>query len=345
MDRALAGGPYQARDNASFLVQMIEITSHHIQGCAEYRRICQGWERCDSVESLPFLHVGLFKRLLLRTQGQKIEHGRMLHSSSTSGSGASQIVLDKTSSALQQASVRTIFRDFLGDVNAPLVLLDCVESLRQSGISARIAAGLSLQSFSTSTHFILKSGTDDVLWPLVDAVLGSVDDLLVYGFTWVLWKAWAQAAIPEHTRSSLVTKRIHFVHSGGWKKLESERITRDEFDSQLLRNAGPGSRVIDFYGLVEQVGIVYPHCPYGFLHVPVWAEILVRDPLTHEVLADSAGQLQLMNTLAWGAPYHNVLTEDLAKIIPGECPCGRLGKRFVILGRMPKVELRGCANV
>jgi hypothetical protein len=52
-----------------------------------------------------------------------------------------------------------------------------------------------------------------------------------------------------------------------------------------------------------------------------------------------------MNLLAWGAPYHNVLTEDLGKLVPGECDCGRKGKRFEFVGRVPKAEMRGCANV
>jgi hypothetical protein len=72
---------------------------------------------------------------------------------------------------------------------------------------------------------------------------------------------------------------------------------------------------------------------------------LVRDSWTLESLVGEPGQLQLMNTLARGAPYHNVLTEDLGRIVPGNCPCGRSGTRFELLGRVPKAEVRGCANV
>jgi len=55
--------------------------------------------------------------------------------------------------------------------------------------------------------------------------------------------------------------------------------------------------------------------------------------------------LQLMNTLAFGAPYHNVLTEDLGRVIEGPCQCGRSGQRFELSGRIPRTEVRGCANV
>ena len=103
--------------------------------------------------------------------------------------------------------------------------------------------------------------------------------------------------------------------------------------------------MVDYYGLVEQVGIVYPLCSAGFRHAPAWADVLVRDSWTLTPLADGPGQLQLLNLLARGAPYHSVLTEDLGRLVPGDCPCGRATRRFDLIGRVPQAEVRGCANV
>ena len=103
--------------------------------------------------------------------------------------------------------------------------------------------------------------------------------------------------------------------------------------------------MVDFYGLAEQAGVIYPLCSHGFRHVPVWANVIVREPGSLEPLLGTVGQLQLQNTLALGAPYHSVLTEDLGRLATGQCPCGRGGKRFELLGRIPKAEVRGCANV
>lgn len=151
--------------------------------------------------------------------------------------------------------------------------------------------------------------------------------------------------MPDTVRARLRGKRIHFVHSGGWKKMEAMRVDRAEFDGALTRDLDPASRVIDYYGLVEQVGVIYPLCEYGVRHVPVWAEVLVRDPYSLCSVEGQPGQIQLMNVLAHGAPYHSVLSEDMGRIVPGACKCGRSGKRFELLGRMPHAELRGCANV
>jgi hypothetical protein len=161
----------------------------------------------------------------------------------------------------------------------------------------------------------------------------------------MLWAGWGGVAMPTAAREALAATRVDFVHSGGWKKLESLRVGREEFDSALLAGVGPGSSVLDFYGLVEQVGIIYPLCRAGFRHVPQWAAAIVRDPWTLGPLTGEAGLLQLLNVLAYGAPYHSVLTEDLGRIVAGDCPCGRGGQRFEFLGRVPQAEVRGCANV
>lgn len=79
--------------------------------------------------------------------------------------------------------------------------------------------------------------------------------------------------------------------------------------------------------------------------MPRWAHVIVRDTWSLEPLAGDPGQLQLLNVLAWGAPAHSVLTEDMGRLLPGPCACGRQGPRFELLGRLPQAELRGCANV
>ncbi|MBS2023551.1 MAG: acyl-protein synthetase, partial [Deltaproteobacteria bacterium] len=127
--------------------------------------------------------------------------------------------------------------------------------------------------------------------------------------------------------------------------LEALAISRAQLEDRLLSRVALGSKVIDYYGLVEQVGVIYPLCEHGFRHVPVWADVLVRDAHTLAPVTDAGGLLQLMNPLARGAPYHSVLTEDLGRIVSGPCACGRSGKRFELLGRIPKAEVRGCASV
>jgi len=339
--------PYGPRSEADFLAEMNVLTRSHLDGCPEYARIWSGFQQAEHVAELPFLHVGLFKHITFKTHTEGIRHERTLKSSATTSGVSSLITLDQTSSQLQSASTLAILENFVGDAVRPLLILDSSRSLIARGeISARIAAAMSLRPLASEMYFLLQDADDQtsIKWDLIAEQLSQHDDLLVYGFTWILWLAWAAAEMPAEVRKLLQGKRIHFVHSGGWKKLEDIQVGQKTFDSKVLEGLHPESRVIDFYGLVEQVGIIYPLCEQGYRHPPTWADVLVRDPWTLEPLSGKPGQLQLMNTLAHGAPYHNVYTEDLGRIVPGDCPCGRSGKRFELLGRVPKAEVRGCSN-
>lgn len=348
MTDLLSRPPYERRDEPALLRELNTLTRHHLAGCEAYRRIWPSWTDAASFEDLPWLHVGLFKHITFRTLYSGVRHERILKSSATTSGSPSQIVLDQESSEQQSRSTFAILRDFIGPDLRPLLILDSAKSLRVRGeVSARVAAALSLKPFAAEICFLLDDASDVSIqrWDALLDALDRYDDLLVYGFTWILWLAWACAVFPDSVRDKLRGKRIMFVHSGGWKKLEAMKVDRAAFDQALLDNLHPESKVVDYYGLVEQIGVVYPLCEFGLRHIPLWAAVIVRDSYTLKPLSSETGQLQLINSLPLGAPYHSVLTEDLGRIEPGPCPCGRSGPGFVLQGRVPNAELRGCANV
>ena len=85
MSEMLQEHPFAARDDALFLTEMNAITRWHLEACPEYRRIWSTWSEAESVAQLPFLHVGVFKHILFRTNQSEVEHERTLLSSSTTG--------------------------------------------------------------------------------------------------------------------------------------------------------------------------------------------------------------------------------------------------------------------
>jgi len=99
--------------------------------------------------------------------------------------------------------------------------------------------------------------------------------------------------------------------------------------------------------MVENVGVVYPDCERGNKHVPAFAEVVVRNPLTLEPVAvGQQGLVQVCSVLPTSFPGFLVLTDDMAEIIDyDECPCGRRGTSFRFAGRVPKAEVRGCGNL
>lgn len=347
MSKLLNLAPYGPRNDALFLQEMNELSFHHLKGSLLYKKVWPSWEGSETIDDLPYLHVGLFKYLDLKTVTDSVKHERTLYSSSTSGI-SSKIVLDTESSELQSLSSSKILGDFLRENKRPLCILDSVKSLRSRGsISARVAAAMSLKFLASQIYFLLGDANDPSSLDenkLIE-VLEQNDEIMVYGFSWIVWLAWGQQHFSQNLTSALKGKKIYFIHSGGWKKLEDSKVSRDQFDEILLGGLSNESKVIDYYGLVEQIGIIYPLCEYGYRHVPVWADVIVRDSHTLKSVVNTPGQLQLLNTLAKGSPYHSVLTEDLGKIVTGACACGRSGKRFDLIGRIPNAEVRGCSNV
>ena len=92
---------------------------------------------------------------------------------------------------------------------------------------------------------------------------------------------------------------------------------------QLARVFGCSpDRIVDFYGMVESVGVIYPDCSEGNKHGPVFGDVIVRNPLTLEpVAAGEYGIVQVCSVLPTSFPGHLLLTEDRAQVIAYDgCP-------------------------
>ena len=87
-------------------------------------------------------------------------------------------------------------------------------------------------------------------------------------------------------------------------------------------------------------------CEQGYLHASIFSEILIRRTEDFTVAdAGEAGIIQVLSILPESYPGHSLLTEDEGMIIgEDDCKCGRLGKYFIVTGRMKSAELRGCSD-
>jgi hypothetical protein len=334
--------------------QLNDLLEHHRSRCPAYARLVADWERHSipgrpDIERYPFIPVTVFKEYDLRSTDQG---GMSVRSSSTTGTSASRIFVDKPTKKRQSLSASRILADFIGTTARPYVVFDLERSVRGlDSMSARGAAILSLSHLASEFFFVMKEmpGGEMVLdHSALDRALAAVGDrpFMAYGFTYILFQVHQQLAStrdlpPAHPDSVL-------LHSGGWKRMTSIAVDKTEFNRTIsgIWQLSP-ARVIDFYGAVEQVGMPYPDCSEGLKHVPYWAEVIVRsaDSL-RPAPAGEAGLIQLVNCLPLSCPNHSVLTEDLGEIVLEDgCRCGRRGKAFVFRGRAPRAELRGCSDV
>lgn len=130
---------------------------------------------------------------------------------------------------------------------------------------------------------------------------------------------------------------------GGWKNHKGTPMKHADFAKAMNENMGIAvDSIRDIFGMAEH-GIPYCSCSAGNYHVPVYARLLIRDPLSLEVLSD--GQEGLMNLITpynMAQPNLSVLATDLA-VLKENCPCGMPGKYISSIRRGGISKNRGCA--
>ena len=325
------------------------LTEHHVTHCEPYARIMGSlWPdaaNAPGLETVPWLPVRLFKLLELRSVPTE-EVSRTLVSSGTTGQAVSRIYLDADTARAQTRALARIFAQFAGNKRMPMLVVDDDSFLRdRSRFNARAAGILGFSNFGRDHLYLL----DERLQPDWDGLANWLDahpgqPVLLFGFTFIVWQSLVAAARRDG-RSFQLPPGSLLVHGGGWKKMEDQKIGNLEFKAALRESFGL-ERVHNYYGMVEQVGSVFFECEYGHLHAPAYADIVVRDPVDLSPAPTGVpGLVQELSLLPRSYPGHSLLTEDLG-VIHGEddCPCGRLGKHFSVLGRIRNVEVRGCSD-
>jgi len=324
------------------------LTQWHQQQCEPYRNILAGiFKRNvgETLEDLPFVPVSLFKSLDL-VSVNKTDIVKTLTSSGTTGQAVSKIYLDRETSIRQTRVLAAIMAAFLGQQRLPMVIVDSADLLKdRTRFNARAAGILGFSIFGRNHHYCLDDKLQLKLEDLQDYLNDYQDHpILLFGFTYVVWQGLYEGAL-QAGRKLNFGKNSTLIHGGGWKRLVDQEVSNEIFKQSLNDQLGI-ERVFNYYGMVEQVGSIFMECEHGHLHSPVFADIVVRDPITLEpVPFGQTGVVEVLSALPLSYPGHVLLTEDMG-VIHGEddCPCGRLGKYIAISGRLPKVEMRGCSD-
>jgi hypothetical protein len=306
----------------------------------------------EKIEDLPYLPVTAFKQdpPLMLCPGEDIV--RTVSSSSTSGQIPSRVAIDAITARRMTKSVALIAGNFIGNSRRPYLVVDTkTTNMPSSQMGARSAAIRGLQPFSKSITYCLFDRDDNELSIDEETLFGFAranqgEPVLVYGFTYILWLHLIKPLYERGVCLNLAS--AHIMHSGGWKKLIEESVSKEEFNRCAAAVFGcTPQRVIDFYGMAENVGIIYPDCPEGMKHSPCFGEVIIRDPLTLKPVEEGGiGLVQVCSVLPVSFPGHLLLTEDLGQVVQYDaCPCGRRGISFRFFGRVPKTEVRGCGNI
>lgn len=327
--------------------QLRELTEHHRAACPDYRKIVDaifaGHRAISTPADLPFLPVSLFKTRVLRSIPES-EVFKVMLSSGTTGQVPSRIFLDRETARRQTAALSRIMTHVLGGRRLPMILVESggiVKDPRQ--FNARAAGLLGMLTFGRNHFYALNEETNldvDGLREFLKRY--GHEPFLMFGFTFLVWQKFFQMIEPLR----LDLSNGILIHSGGWKKLVDQAVDNIEFRRRFKESTGL-RKIYNFYGMVEQVGSVYLEGDDGLLYAPNFADVIIRDPLTLEILpTGEQGLIQVCSALPLSYPGHSLLTEDLGIVHHVDSPkSGRMGKAFSVIGRIPKAELRGCSDV
>jgi hypothetical protein len=326
------------------------LTVSHRARCEPYARVLSAWRSPgtngrhprEGLASIPYIPAALFKSLELRSIPEDAIF-KVMTSSGTSGQTPSRIYLDVETAQLQARALSRIVTHFLGGSRRPMLVIDDEGVIRDRHHFSARAAGIKGMMTYGRDHFFALDERMQVRRDELKAWLATHagEDLLIFGFTFMVWHDFLQPL----RDSGLDLSRATLIHSGGWKKLADEAVSREAFKSTLRSTLGI-AMVHDFYGMVEQVGSVYFECTAGHFHTPNFADVIVRDVITWEPATyGNIGVLETLSLLPHSYPGHALLTQDLA-VVHGvdDCACGNLGTHFTVAGRVPKVEIRGCSD-
>lgn len=325
-----------------------QLVEQHTSTCDYYKKLLYSLDRnkkhFGKMEELPFMPVRLFKLFSLKSVKDS-DVVKTLTSSGTTSQAVSRIFIDKITARLQMKTLATIIKSYIGQKRAPMLIIDSNNVIKDPRlISARGGGILGLSPFGRDHCYALDEDMNLDMNGLRDFLSKHAGErIFIFGFTFMIWKNFYKPL--ENTDDTVDLSHATLLHSGGWKKLMQEAITNQTFKDRLNKRFSI-SRIFNFYGMVEQMGSIFMECEEGFLHCSNFSDIIIRDVLDWSAVAiGTQGVIEVLSILPYSYPGHVLLTEDIG-VVHGEdnCKCGRKGKYFEIIGRVPQAEIRGCSD-
>ena len=330
-------------DSSLFERAMLECFSFHYENCMFYRNFCG--KRANKLEEIPWMLVTALKHYPMLSTDDAV---LTLTSSGTSG--------QKTEISLNEASLnnlRTIAEKIYGgmglvdkreEVNYLCFTYD-PEYARDVGTAWSDKNNLSFTGVNEVFYALKWNGKSfyfDRKGAIEQLRRYSLEDLPVRILGFPAYIAETLAGFRESCGRVDLGEKSFVLPGGGWKGKKGE-MPKDLFRGMIRDVTGiPEENVRDCYGLAEH-GIPYVECEYGNMHVPLYSEAEVIDPLTLKVCSHGEkGLLHLMSPYNLTSPYLSILTTDYGTM-EENCPCG-MGRPYIdIAGRAGIKKHLGCA--
>jgi hypothetical protein len=339
----------QVEKNEIFFNAMKESLTYHIKNSSEFQKICKNQsfnvEKNFKIDQIPFLPVSVFKKFELISI-PKDSVFKTIFSSATTSKTPSKIFLDRITSERQTKALVSIMSDFLYE-KMDFFILDAKDTISSSNeIKSRSSAIRGFLPFMKSIKFLLNENLEISNLELQE--IKNSNQYCFFGFTWLIYKIISENKDNQEIKNKLSKIKLPFIlHLGGWKKLTDINISREKFYQEICEFFNTEkSKIIDIYGMTEQLGTIYPDCKFGNKHVSAYSEIIIRNPSTLESEEiGKKGLIQLLSPIPHSYPGISILSDDLGHLVGiDDCPCGRKGKYFRFDKRSESADLKGCGD-
>ena len=327
-------------DNEILHSEIEKLSDFHYANCMEYKTwldngVFPNWSDEDYFR-LPYLPVRVFKEFELFS----VDRSSIIQELNSSGTGGapSKIFLDKETSQMQQAAIRSSLIPYLGEKRLPYLVFDVDPRKNRSQVySARLAATLGFGSLGKNPTFILNEDFSidlDILNDFIEKFGG--DKFFAFGFTSVIWET-------IQKNPNLISEPLSngfLLHGGGWKKMTNVAVTREIFN-ETVKNFFGFETVKNYYGMIEQPGSIFIEDDEGWLCPTEFSQARIRRADNLKPTQEGEpGVVQVFSTLPKSYPGHSLLTED-----EGFFSMDGGKYRIKVTGRLPHAELRGCSDV
>ena len=335
------------KKNPWFLANLKKLSLYHYRYSKNYKlisdNIFNSISKVKKISDLPFVHASIFKNfnLISKNSNEKIS---TFSSSGTSGLKQSKINLDPKTSLLQSKALSKIFSEIINK-DKDIFFIENKNFLNsRESMSAKGAAIKGFSQLCNNKYFLLDNNNKIKISILKNYLKKNENkEFVIFGFTSSIWFN----LVKEAKRQKIKLKKNQgiLIHGGGWKKMHKLRVDNNKFKNKIKSLLGL-KQVYNYYGMIEQTGSVFLECEKGYFHCSIFSDIFIRNSKLELSKIKETGLIQTLSLLPLSYPGHNILTEDLG-IIHGidNCTCGKKGKYFTVLGRVPNAELRGCSDV
>lgn len=331
-----------AAGNIGLLEELVELDIFHT-GVNDFLRYAstanRGKRKVRDFSSFFPLPVEYFKSNT-RPSVPNSEIRTWVTSSGTTGT-PSRIPLDIHTSTAQMKAAAKTFGSVIGNVRRPLLIIDSSSILHSGGEhSARAAGSLAMVRMSSMHSWLLDE--EHNVGELTARFSQQNHKPFVFGFTYMVYQHLFQGQCDFGD----IFHGATLIHGGGWKKLERFAVSKEKFYRQLKERHG-FARIVDYYGMVEQLGSVWleAESDIGVFLPNEFSGAIIRDAKTLEVVTElgQPGLIQVFSSIPRSYPGHSLLTGDLGMLREVYLD----GQRLIglsVLGRMPSLEPRGCSD-